>query len=608
MFRIVRLKSIVLLLLLLPLCATAQDCRTLFNKRDGELFDKAMDLYDAGQYREAAVALRKIAGRNNRAPEPYFYLGMIGAKQRNNGAVRRYFTRLSTLCPDYPEPLAHYWAAVIHYTDSNYGSAVEELNRYFDIVNHPAEHMPPRNDSARMAACRNDREKRDAETAVAKDKARRDKLSKEALSLYEDASNYLYWSQFLADAYARPVPFAPRRLSGVSTPQAETLPYITWDGKECYFLRMVPERRHDNFYQSTPGEVTPYLMLSTWDDTAFGKAEPLPAPFNQHGYEGGVTITADGNTLYYSIVSKEQGYNNCDIYCSRKEHGHWQELINAGRNVNGAYSWDSQPSITADGQWLYFASNRDGGYGGTDIWRCHRLPNGDWSRAENLGERVNTAGDEKCPFIHADGHTLYFASNGWQGFGGYDEYYTDLRDAAQIRPVNLGLPVNGGDDMLCFSVSADGHTAYYSDSRDIYAFALHEAARPEPMALITAQRPGLPDTVYMLSLTDTNFITGYREGCFPYLAMVTGHPGSGRTLTVSPAPLVLYRKYPIPSFNYRFADAIATWLLQHPRIHIRLEGSRSGAARARLLQQGCRAERITTGSDAGAPAVVVTQL
>lgn len=529
-----------------------------------------MSLYDAKLYHEAASLLRKVAGRNSKMPTTYYYLGMIGVKQRNNAAIRHYFTKLAALCPEYPMPLAHYWMAVILYTDSNYDGAVKELNLYFDLANHA-----------------ND---------------------KEALALYQDASNYLYWSRFLADAYAHPVPFVPHKLGGISSDDAETLPYVTWDGHECYFLRMVPGKPRDEFYQSTIQPVTPYLMLSTWGDSAFSKGIALPAPFNQHEHEGSITITADGNTLYYSIVTTERGYDNCDIYCSHREHESWQELQNAGRNVNSSNSWESQPSITADGQWLYFASNRDGGYGGTDIWRCHRLPNGDWSRAENLGERVNTEGDEKCPFIHADGHTLYFASNGWQGFGGYDEYYIDLHNAAQMRPVNLGLPVNSENDMLCFSVSADGCTAYYSDNEDVYTFQLHEAARPAPMAFVTVHRHDLPDTAYMLSLKDTNFIVSYSEGHFPYFAIMNGCPADIRVLTVSPAPLVLNRKYPLPSSSYHFVDALAVWLLQHPRIHIRIEGLCADTVLSRLLQQGCRAERLVSSPTTSSyTTIVVTQ-
>lgn len=607
MFRVAKFYYVVLSLLLPPLCATAQDYHGLLNKRERELFDKAMSLYDTRRYHEASRALLKITGRNSQAPDPYFYLGMIGVKQRNNAAIRRYFTKLGMICPNYPEPLAHYWTAVIYYTDSNYSGAVEELNQYFSLVNSPSEHATYRSGTANTTICETGGQQQVDDGVVTKDKARKEKLGREALALYEDASNYLYWSQFLADAYAHPVSFAPSRLSGVSTSQAETLPYVTWDGKSCYFLRMVPEHRRDNFYQSSSEEATPYLMVSLWDDTAFGKARALQAPFNQHKDEGSITITADGNTLYYSIVNKERGYNNCDIYYSRKVNGYWQDLQNAGSNVNGPDSWESQPSITADGQWLYFASNRNGGYGGTDIWRCHRLPNGDWSRAENMGERVNTTGDERHPFIHADNHTLYFASNGWQGFGGYDEYFIDLRNAAQVRPVNIGLPVNSEEDMLCFSVSAGGRTAYYSDNKDVYFFPLHEAARPSPMVFVTVLRPGMPDTAYMLSLTDTNYIISYREGYFPFLAVVTGYAAASQQITISPEPLVLNRKYPLPSANYHIVDAIATWLLQHPRIHIRIEGRLSRIAEARLLQQGCRAERIVAGNDTGSLVITVTQ-
>jgi Tol biopolymer transport system component len=154
----------------------------------------------------------------------------------------------------------------------------------------------------------------------------------------------------------------------------------------------------------------------------------LPAPFNSGDPEGGVSLTADGRELYFSIIRTVAGYANSDVYCVRRVDGVWQQPDALGPQVNGDRTWESQPTVSPDGRTLIFASNRKGGQGGIDLWRCHRLKNGDWSRAENLGPAVNTAGNERLPFIHADSKTLYFASNGWQGFGGYDMYFINLTD------------------------------------------------------------------------------------------------------------------------------------------------------------------------------------
>ena len=212
-------------------------------------------------------------------------------------------------------------------------------------------------------------------------------------------------------------------------------------------------------------------------------------------------MTADNRELYYPVIRRFRGYNNSDIYFTCPDSNGWRPIVNAGENVNGADTWESQPSITPDGQWLYFASNRKGGLGGTDIWRCHRKADGTWGKAQNLGSAVNTPGNERCPFIHADGHTLYFSSNGWQGFGGYDMYFIDLDKKEQTKPINLGLPINTEEDDIAFGVTPDGTHAYYAGrtsgpdrmgGADVLMFDLYATARPEGMTLRTVTIVG-PD-------------------------------------------------------------------------------------------------------------------
>ncbi|MBQ0016674.1 MAG: PD40 domain-containing protein, partial [Bacteroidales bacterium] len=270
--------------------------------------------------------------------------------------------------------------------------------------------------------------------------------------------------------------------------------------------------------------------------------------------EGGITITADGKHCYLSASTKNRnGYNNFDLYNSQLIGGIWQPFESLGTPINNDRSWDAQPSISADGQHLYFASNRPGGLGGTDIWHCHRLPNGDWSRPANMGSTINTAGNEKCPFIHADGHTLYFASDGWQGFGGYDMYFINLDDPTTEQPSNLGLPINGEGDDICLGVTANGATAYYAGRHpvrglggaDILSFDLYPAARPESMtfsqgiitstnglplaATITIDRTATLPAVYlidtsgkyriMISTHETNLISVQAPGYIPFASI-----------------------------------------------------------------------------------------
>src|SRR5204863_9015115 len=126
---------------------------------------------------------------------------------------------------------------------------------------------------------------------------------------------------------------------------------------------------------------------------------------------------------------------------------HWGEIKNMGPNVNDPKQWDSQPSVTADGKTLYFASARDS-LTGIDIYVTHKDENGNWSKAKKLPPPINTNGNEKSPFIHPDGKTLYFSSDSLQpNLGGYDIFMSKMDDNGRwSKPVNIGYPINTESD------------------------------------------------------------------------------------------------------------------------------------------------------------------
>lgn len=524
-------------------------CGVKVKASDEATYRQALEQYSQKQYTEASKVLRRVAQRNPKAADPQFWLGMASVKNDFNAAgVRKYFTKCIDLCPNYPNALAHYYMGMILYTDERYEEATSELETYFRIAN--------RCDDPEQTA------------------------------VYEEASAYLHWSKFLAEAILHMAPFDPAPLAGVSSRRNENLPFITHDGQRCYFLREVPVRRdRTSFYTADVEKSVWKLCCSQWKDTAFTAGVELSAPFNQGDAEGGVSLTADGKTLYFSRITYNGGYANCDLYGGkwREKSGKWEvERLNS--NINGDRTWESQPSVSADGQWLYFASNRKGGQGGTDIWRCHRLRNGDWSRPENLGSHVNTQGNEKFPFLHADGHTLYFVSDGWQGFGGYDVYFIDLADGGEARPTNLGLPINTENDELSFGVTADGMRAYFpgrvasSRSRDILIFDLYPAARPEAMRLCTlhvAAPRGTSDTLLVLSEKGLNTVCLSDGLSLPYVkcgrARDFGRATVTLTDTLAPLHVSFLSGSRLDESGERVLDAWAAWLVDHPRVHVAIE-------------------------------------
>ena len=555
---LVRVGLVLVLSLSVPASLQAQDVKA----SDRKAYAEALDQLDKRHYREAAKQLRRLASRNPNSADVQFHLGLTAVRDGfNTAAIRRYFGRCIDLSPDYPDALAHYYMALVHYTDERYEEAVAELNAYFQRANGA--------DNAAWNA------------------------------VYEEASNYLYWSQFLAEAMLHQVPFDPQRVAGVSSSHNEMLPYLTVDGQTFYYLREMPASTERTFYaRELEHKVWRLYSSKRVNDSVFSRGAELPAPFNSGDPEGGVSLTADGRELYFSIIRTVAGYANSDVYCVRRVDGVWQQPEALGPQVNGDRTWESQPTVSPDGRTLIFASNRKGGQGGIDLWRCHRLKNGDWSRAENLGSGVNTAGNEKAPFLAADGRTLYFLSDGWQGFGGYDVYFANLADPYGNRPTNLGLPINGEDDAISFGVTADGSQAYFAAKRegtrssDVLLFDLYPAARPEPMRLCTvkvASPQGVRDTLLVLSEQYAQAAVFDAEGTLPAIRCGKARELDRRSVTLSDSVSVMNLADPM------VVDALAEWLVEHPRVHVALEAPRREDAQTacdRLRQKGLRAERF----------------
>lgn len=241
--------------------------------------------------------------------------------------------------------------------------------------------------------------------------------------------------------------------------------------------KIVYTRRLNNFNEDFFGSVK---RGNTWSPS-----QPLPGNINTPQNEGAQTISQDANWLIYTGCNREGGYGGCDLYISYLTNEGWSEAINLGNKINTEH-WDSQPSLSPDKRSLYFASRRPEGYGGSDIYVTNLGANGKWSAAENLGAEINTAGDESSPFIHADNQTLYFTSNTLPGYGEEDLFL--VRKGANGKwgkPQNLGYPINTIHHEGTLFIAADAKTAYYSSDRsdtrgglDIYSFNLREDIRP----------------------------------------------------------------------------------------------------------------------------------
>lgn len=295
-------------------------------------------------------------------------------------------------------------------------------------------------------------------------------------------------SAFSKEAIKNPVEYNPVNLgTNINTKYDEYWPSITIDGSTLIFTRLlpmegIPKLKQEDFY------------LSIFDGVLWSEAEPVNS-INSNLNEGAQTISVDGSLLFFTLCNHPEGFGSCDIWYSVREDGNWSKPRNAGRPLNSE-SWEGQPSLSAFGDRLYFASNRPGGKGNKDIWSIELKgwrPDGKpiWGEFKNLGDSINTPGDDISPFIHQNNRDLFFSSDYWPGFGGFDLFRSQQKpDVTWTQARNLGFPVNSPGNEQGLVIDRKGLTAYMASNRipgngmDIYSFALDESLRPAPVTFI----------------------------------------------------------------------------------------------------------------------------
>lgn len=304
----------------------------------------------------------------------------------------------------------------------------------------------------------------------------------------------------------------PRILAEVASRDAEYLPALSADGTLLFFTR-AGERKAKGDLVSKPFEEFTWARR-TGPATPFDSGVRLKDPFNRSSGYGGASISVDNRSLYLAIKSPAPGNpENIDLFSTR-----YSLMEDTGDDkvylwtdpepistLNTPDGWESQPAISPDGQTLYFAAIRPGttpdenGNPTIDVLASHW--NGtEWAEAAVLPAPINSPFSDKAPFLHPDGHTLYFASNRKPGGGGYDIWMSKLDSlsspfdaGAWSAPVNLGAPLNTEGDEHGLVISTDGSTAYFSSRRpgtqglDIMTWSLPESLRPRASVVVRGQ-------------------------------------------------------------------------------------------------------------------------
>lgn len=265
--------------------------------------------------------------------------------------------------------------------------------------------------------------------------------------------------------------FRVKNLQEINTPQAEYSP-VYLNG-ELYFTS---SRYGGKIYKATGSPFTNLYKVKTEGavvDTS--TIEPLNNMINSSNTnEGAITFSPDGSTMVFAKGNsgRRRGAEDVNLYISRYRRGEWSEP--ALLNINHPGSWDSTPAFSRDGRTLYFASNRDGGYGGVDLYSATMDARGRWGNVRNLGPVINTTGNEMFPFASDDGK-LYFSSTGHPGLGNLD-IFVATRRSGEIQVENLGPSINSNADDFGFFLY-DPTKGFFSSNReegmgddDIYTF------------------------------------------------------------------------------------------------------------------------------------------
>lgn len=459
------------------------------NKKAKELFDKAMGQYDLMEYDNAIDLLKSAIEKDPNFISAHDLLGQIYIDKGDLPAAEKIYLKLIKINPDYW--LAYYQLAEVSFDQMNYNTAEIWYRKFLTYSKLPE-----------------------------KEKALAEKQIKSC--------------QFADKAYKNPVPFSPVNLGkGINSQLSEYFPTLTADEQTMFFTCMDNRSQED-------------FLISTFENGKWTDAINMGPPINTPENEGASTTSADGQYLFFTACQNPKNLGSCDLWLTFVKGDKWQAAIHMPDNVNSKYK-ETQPSLSADGKTLYFASNRPGGYGDMDIWKTTFEKNM-WTTPVNLGPTINTPFDDECPFIHQDGVTLYFASDGWPGMGGRDLFMAKLNEKGEWQtPVNLGYPVNTVGNEEGLIINRSGTMGYFSSDKatnpghqgrvDIYSFTLPDNIKPGLASYVKGKvydaDTKLPITVKaLIELTDlgSSTIAGFckaNEKTGNFLIVIPGNKNYG---------------------------------------------------------------------------------
>jgi|TARA_R110000782_G_scaffold259894_1_gene350851 outer membrane protein OmpA-like peptidoglycan-associated protein/Tol biopolymer transport system component len=441
--------SIVSVLFLIN-CTVAQPTLSSDNKKAVKLYNEGKGLYDSRNNDLAEVKFLLALERDPNFAEAALLLAYVYTEKANYEQAIIYYTKSIEAKYDlFPEAHASLGALLLKV--GKYEEAKKHFTNYFKFTDAP-------------------------------------------LMMKNLANDGLRDCEFAIEALKNPVPFEPKNMGkGVNSELPEYFPALSADGKTLLYTRRLND-------PSTPTGFNEDFFVSYFDGHNW-KTSINVKGVNSYNNEGAPTLSANGNFLIFTICADpyegygkgKNGFGSCDLFYSFKSGNDWSFPRNLGEPVNSR-NWETQPSFSSDGKTLYFIRGFGRGQDRQqDIYMTEIQADGSWSKPTPLSKIINTASTEESVFIHPDGKTLYFSSDGHPGMGGLDIFKSTKDENGEwTTPVNLGYPINTHNDENSLLVSADGKTAYFASDRegglgslDLYQFELPEHARAEEVTYLS---------------------------------------------------------------------------------------------------------------------------
>ncbi|MEM6723485.1 MAG: OmpA family protein [Bacteroidota bacterium] len=430
MFR--RLTVFVFLFLVGMVSLNAQDLITKKNapKKAADAYTEARKLAYEGDLEKAIKSVEKALKISPNFFEANYLMADLMTAQGDRNRATNYFEKAIGLGADY-QPRVWYSYGVWLYKENDYEAAVPALKTFIEYD--------------KIKASRKDR-----------------------------AQDLIANMEFRLMAVQNPVDFKPVNMGQrINSKHDDLWPSISIDDNTFVFTRNV-NRNEDFFVAERIGD--------NWTE-----ARSIGPPINTSMNEGAQSLSADGRFFAYTVCNREGVLGRCDIYIAEKIGDRWTEPYNIGEPVNSK-GYESQPSLSADGRTLIFCREMAQDDGARELMISTIQPDGTWSVPLRLPETINSTGDEEAPFLHPDGQTLYFVSNGHPGMGDSDLFMSRKTQDGWSPAENLGFPINTPGKEFSIMVDFQGKQAYFTSNQDggfggldLYQFDLPETLRPQAM-------------------------------------------------------------------------------------------------------------------------------